>query len=472
MARRPVKLDGRDTKLDDNDEATQLVGWVALAESFLADLDRLPGDDPMSFCESATDAWQEQLPKGPRPSPNGPAALLIIDICVDLLQVASDAARDFVDTPDVRDRMTVETARERAREALTATVEEASGWLAGKPPETPEIERRKSVATSRLEDMQAEAEAQMTKDDADDARAAADPFGAILGYNSSNVDAAIIFTKVCSFTEREDVRYREAHERLRKMVDSELLRHVSDESDRFLDVVMAVLTDIVERRLSLSDQDAFDERRRQIRSALISFSSAIHSHREQSIRAARDKFGRNSAELLRVKGLFDELLESSFEYGWLNKMRDALLHGDINAFKMRLQASLDRENKADVLMDREYMLQFTKEAREKWLKRKELEDLEADPSVFDMIKTVQPLLVELQDRVDAIQYPDVAADTEIIRELIGRFNGRRGLYALQSGPGFTRRLKVPPYNLLAPRVLMYAQGYESESDESAESRTD
>jgi hypothetical protein len=55
--------------------------------------------------------------------------------------------------------------------------------------------------------------------------AAADPYGAILGYRDDNRDVGLIFDKVCSFTEAEHTRYRDAHERLRKMVDSELLRH-------------------------------------------------------------------------------------------------------------------------------------------------------------------------------------------------------------------------------------------------------
>jgi len=39
-----------------------------------------------------------------------------------------------------------------------------------------------------------------------------------------------------------------------------------------------------------------------------------------------------------------------------------------------------------VYMDREYMLQFTKQTRKKWLKRSELEAMTSDPSVLDMIK--------------------------------------------------------------------------------------
>lgn len=74
-----------------------------------------------------------------------------------------------------------------------------------------------------------------------------------------------------------------------------------------------------------------------------------------------------------------------------------------------------------------------------------------------MIKAVQPLMAALQDRLDKVLYPEVAADAATVRELIGRFGGRAGHYALQSRPGFTWRLGIPPHKRLAPRLLMFAE---------------
>jgi hypothetical protein len=111
-------------------------------------------------------------------------------------------------------------------------------------------------------------------------------------------------------------------------------------------------------------------------------------------------------------------------------------------------------------MDRGYMLQFTREARNKpWLKRSELEQMTSDPSVLDMIKALQPEMGQLQEKLDAIPYPNVADDAATIRELIGRFEGRQGLHALQDGPGFTRRTGIPPLHRLAPRVVTFADKY-------------
>jgi hypothetical protein len=169
--------------------------------------------------------------------------------------------------------------------------------------------------------------------------------------------------------------------------------------------------------------------------------------------------GRNTPQVQAIEDLFNDLKKTSFDYCWLEELRDALQHGDINAFKYDFTARLHGEPAVNVYMDREYMLQFTKQTRKKWLKRSELEAMTSDPSVLDMIKAIQPKMGEQQDKLDKIMYPNVANDAATVRELIGRFEGREGLYALQSGPGFARRLGLPPFHRLAARVLAFADNY-------------
>ena len=101
---------------------------------------------------------------------------------------------------------------------------------------------------------------------------------------------------------------------------------------------------------------------------------------------------------------------------------------------------------------------------DKKYKRDRFEALTSDPSVLDLIRDVQPRFGDLQKAIDKVMYPNVAEDAATVRELIQRFNGRRGLYALQLGPGFTRRLWIPPFNPLAPRVLEFADRYEESNE--------
>ena len=296
--------------------------------------------------------------------------------------------------------------------------------------------------------------------DAEDTEAAADPYGAILLHRDPSRSDAPIFERLCSFTNEENTRYRDAYERLRRMIDSELLQHISDESDRLCDVLVGVLGELQSQRVTLSDQDAMDERRRRIRSALISFTAALQIHEYQTIRSARRTLSLDRSQVEEVKTLFDDLKKMSFEYRWLEALRDALQHGDIDAFKWSFNASVCDNPEVKINMDRAFMLEFINDNRNKpWLKRRELEELDSDPSVLDMIKAIQPLMGPLQEKLDNVMYPNVAEDAATVRELIGRFQGRRGMYLLQTGPGFTRRQLAPSQTPLAPRVLHFADTY-------------
>ncbi|MEU7139303.1 hypothetical protein ABZ942_07630 [Nocardia sp. NPDC046473] len=451
-----------DKNVQEEQEDTAQVGeWVGRLEEFVASLEGIESDDPFGFCENAADVWKDGVSPDTAPPPTSPAMVIIIETFRALAQAMSAAMTDYASTPDARDRMTRAAAQGSLQNVLDGIVRDGHRWLSEGVPSEDEIRQRIESVGASFRAAQETAQQQMDQDAADDAAAAADPYGAILGYHDPNVDAAIIFTKVCSFTEDENKRYGDAYDRLRRMLDSELLRHISDESDRFCDVLIGVLADLRDNRISLADEDAIDERRRRLRSALISFTSALHSHKDQSIRAVRDAFGRRTPQEKAVLDLFDDLLSTSFEYRWLVKIRDALLHGDINAFKYDFTARLHGEPAVNVYMDRGYMLHFTREARETWLKRRELEQMTSDPSVLDMINAIKPLVGKLQEKLDAILYPNTADDAVTVKELIDRFNGRHGLYALQTGLGFTRRMRVPPYMPLASRVLAFATNYDT-----------
>jgi hypothetical protein len=410
---------------DDQEELDRVGEWIGRLKAFTAALDDIEGNDATDFCDNACEAWQEAaLPTVTSPSPS---ALVIFEALTALAKAATTVWADWKDTPDVRDRYTRETAQQLVKDALEGVLSAYKPWLSDGLPPSDQIQQRfREVAADVKEIM--DAIAQMRADmDAQDAEAEADPYGAILVHLDPSRSDAPIFEKVCSLTEEEDKRYRDAYERLRKMLDSELLGHISDESDRFLNQLVSILEDLRDNKIGIFDEDAFDERRRKVRSALISFTSALQSHEDQTIRAVRDTFGRRTPQEQAVLGLFNDLKANSFDYRWLLEMRDALLHGDINAFKYDFAARLHGENAVNVYMDRQYMFDFTKEARNKpWLKRGELQDRKSDPSVLNMIQTIQPLMGPLQEKLDQLLYPDAGEDAATVRELLARYPDKRG----------------------------------------------
>jgi len=440
------------------DEIACVRDWIGRLEAFISSLDDVEGDSATDFVGNACEAWQHiALASAVQVTPAG---LVIFEALNALAKASTTVGMDWADTPDVRDRYTRDSAQQLVKDALDGVLSECKRWPSEGLPPSDEIQRRFTAVGADLKESMDVLGKRTAEMDTEDAQAAANPYGAILLYRDPSVSDAPIFDRVCSFTEAENTRYVEAFDRLRRMIDSELFRHISDESDRLCDVLIGVLRELQSQPVLLTDPDAMDERRRKIRSALISFTAALQIHEYQTIRSVRLTPGLGRSQAEEIEALFDDLKENSFEYRWLEALRDALQHGDINAFKWSFNVSVRADPEVTINMDLAFMREFFKENRKKpWLKLRELEQLDSDPSVLNMIKAIQPLMGPLQTKLDKVLYPNVAEDVATVRELVGRFEGRQGVYFLQTGPGFTRRQLAPPQSPLAPRVLHFAVTY-------------
>jgi hypothetical protein len=436
----------------DDADGDALPRWVRWLDGYIAGLAALPGDTATDFCDAASDEWHRSLTQPP--APGSAPMLIVLEVVRTLTQVASTAALD--------ERISRNAAQASLIAALEGLRNDAQAWLDNCPPSADVIEARVEAVKATIKQAQDALADRVAEDEADDAYAREHPYGAILGYQDPEVEADIIFTQVCEFTEDEQNRYAEAHDRLRQLIDQDLFSYVSDSSDAFIDVVCDVLREIQDQAFSLSNMDESHKRVRRIRSALIAFTSALHIHQDQTYYQVKHKFGDKSDEHKAVRKLFNDIYSDCFGYRWLIELRHVMLHINMNAFTIAFTARLNGEAEINLGMSRHWMSKSSG-VMDKAYKRTELEAMTEDPSVLDMIKVLQSAFRSLQDKIDAIMSPaaEVAADVATVRELIGRFNGRRGMYALQTGPGFTRRLRAPSFSPLDPRVLAYAEQYEA-----------
>lgn len=442
----------------DGSDGNDLTWWIAWLDQYLADLPALPGEKAIDFCEAAGDLCQSAL-AGPPPAPNSAAALVLLEVARTFAQVMMAAALD--------ERVTREGAQASLLEALAGVRNDAQSWLDSGPPSAEVIAARVEAVKATFKQAQDAAANRIAEDEADDDYARAHPYGAILGYQDPTVQADIIFTQVCEFTEDEHNRYAEAYDRLKRQLDQDLFSYVSDMSDSFIDVVCDVLREIQDQTFSLSNLEEPHTRIRRIRSALIAFTSAVHSHQDQTLYQVKHKFGDGSDEHLAVKKLFNDIYSNCFAYRWLIELRHMMLHVNMDAFTVAMTARLHGDATIKLGMSR-YWMSKSSGVMKKAYKRTELEAMTEDPSVLDMIRDAQPAFGPLQDEIDAIMFPaaEVAEDAATVRELIKRFNGRRGLYALQTGPGFTRRFRTPSFSQLDPRVLTFADKHEANGQEA------
>jgi ElaB/YqjD/DUF883 family membrane-anchored ribosome-binding protein len=446
---------------DGNSDAEVLRHWLDHLAQFISSLDEIEGDDdPFDFIENAMEAYQGGVSPDTAPSPTSPAMLIIVETLRTLAQAMNSATGDFYETPDARDRVTRAVAQQSLARALEGVRQEGESWLTEVMPTAEQVRQRIALTGATFTAALDAGAQQMAEMDKEDAEAEADPYGAILLHSDPSRSDAPIFEKVCSFTEAENKRYADAHRALEKMLEGDLYLHVSDECDRLCDVLAEMMRE--SGKLSVTNTDAVEEMRRKLRSALISFTNALQIHEEQTIKRAEETFGRYARETRIIRKLFSDLKKSSFDYRWLRVQGDVLQHVDINAFKYGLTASLHGEPEVTVDTDREALLEFTKRSwNQPWLNRNELQAMDSDPSVLKMIEKIQPLMREMHAKITKVLYPNVARDVAIVKELIGRFEGRRGMYAMSTGPGFTRRKRTLQFSPLATHVLAFADNYEA-----------
>lgn len=251
-------------KVDDEHEDVERVrDWIERLETYSAALEDVEDDNATDFANNALEALNDAVLPHLVPA-KSPSMLLALEAVVAVTQAATKVIIDWADTPDVRDRYTRQTAGRLFETALDDVLSRGKSWLSEGLPPIDEVEQRIAAGAKDMQEAQETLGRRNAELEAQDAEAEADPYGAILVHLDPSRSDAPIFEKVCSLTEEEDKRYRDAYERLRKMLDSELVVHISDESDRFLDQLVSILEDLRDNKIGIFDADAWDERRRKV----------------------------------------------------------------------------------------------------------------------------------------------------------------------------------------------------------------
>ncbi|RQO51903.1 hypothetical protein DBV08_01940 [Rhodococcus sp. KBW08] len=429
------------------DPKEQVRDWGLRLSALRDALGEIEATTAIDFCELALAQLKEQVKLSP-PLRGTAANILVMDVMnVSVGFCARSGIEEDLSASD-------------ARLAITATIDRAigeiEGWIASSLPNDAEIARRFDSATTGMEESKEELESTVAARHAEDD--AASKHGAVLGYSDPTVDAKVIYTQVCEFSSEEHERYSTAYQRLTKKLNRDLLRYVQDSVGVFREDRQQALVALADGSFPMHNPDLSDEFAHRIRSATLTASNAFHIHQMQTYWAAQDSFGKPSTEYAKLTELFHGLYSGCHGYRWLLELRHTMLHISMEAASLRVAVEVDQDPTVAVTMDRGWMKESSG-VMDKAYKRTELLAMTSDPSVVTMIDQALPALTTIQEQIDKVLFPDLAGDAATVRELIGRFQGRRGTYALQLGPGFTPRLRIPPMRRLSPRVLSYADGY-------------
>src|SRR4051812_5732161 len=206
-------------------DAGRLGVWTDRLDAFKATLDAIDADDPFDYCAEAWEIWQGAAAADPPPATD-PAVLVVLGALQALAHSMTSATLDYYRTADVRDRMTISAVHTSLKHCLGTLRRECGRWLDEGAPPADEISTPSIALVASLQ------------------ASGAGP----------TVDTGIMFDKVCALTNTENKRYREAYDRLRTMVNRELLQHITVETDILSDVVAGIVLD-----LQSSHGSTFDE---------------------------------------------------------------------------------------------------------------------------------------------------------------------------------------------------------------------
>lgn len=185
-----------DTSAENTDGMDQLRRWVDALRNFRSTLTSIPARSASEFLEAATGAFQGVVKNDP-PQIGTPANPLILEIVHALLQLGIESAED--------ERVTVSVAQEAVAATVSGAITQAQDWLVNGPLAPTVAVQRVEEFRGKMQAMQDEVAARIAAENSPSSA-----HGALLGYTDPAVDAAAIFTQVCSFTDEEHERYSAA----------------------------------------------------------------------------------------------------------------------------------------------------------------------------------------------------------------------------------------------------------------------
>ncbi|ETZ38785.1 hypothetical protein L843_1282, partial [Mycobacterium intracellulare MIN_061107_1834] len=177
---------------DDQEEVERVREWIGRLNAFTSSLDDIVEEGPIDLCEKACEAWQASFTENP-PRPATAAALVVLETLQALMDAAFAATVDYYETPDVRDRMTRDDVLKSLREALRSVRQLSEQSLSNGLPSAEVIKQRNNSAITSMQRIKEAADKLQAQDEAHEAEAAADPYGAIfLHLDPSRSDAPIM----------------------------------------------------------------------------------------------------------------------------------------------------------------------------------------------------------------------------------------------------------------------------------------
>jgi hypothetical protein len=132
--------------LTDSDETLHPGIWVDRLDAFIAALDAIDADEPLSYCEQAWDIWDNAVVTDPLEHSH-PAMLIVLGVRQALASVMASTYRN---SAEARKKLTLTAVHASLAEELGAVRAECDRWEREGLPSAAEVRARSATAATGL----------------------------------------------------------------------------------------------------------------------------------------------------------------------------------------------------------------------------------------------------------------------------------------------------------------------------------
>lgn len=291
-------------------------------------------------------------------------------------------------------------------------------------------------------------------------------YSAMLMHGSSMPGVKVQLSVVNEFLADEHKRYDEAYGRLLAILETGIYAYVRRTMVAIQEAMEDDARQIVEGEIDSTQPGDSVNLAMRMRSAVLSFCSALHMHQEHNNLEAIDRYGDGSKVHNKIRRAFNRLYERSPEYRILWHLRNTMVHHALDVVSINATGFIDGNATPQAISYPRVNLQAIAELNPKISEamKKELLGRRHDPLVLELVGKAMPLVQETNRRVVKLLNPDLDEVCATVREFDSLFGGRDGVRCLTSEHSTN---EPPPlrisYSTWSGDVVMFARERRYES---------
>ncbi|MCZ4079578.1 hypothetical protein O1W68_16640 [Rhodococcus sp. H36-A4] len=233
---------------------------------------------------------------------------------------------------------------------------------------------------------------------------------------------------IAEFTKADYERYNDAYQTLNNLLNVNVFTYMRYTMFNLENAIQSDIDEMLSGRFAFGTQEEIVRVGIRMRSASLSFCSALHYHQEHTYKEVIGKHGDGSKQHKKIQRIFNRLFEKSPEYRLLYHTRNTMIHYTMDTITIDAGAAINRDKKKTAYSNPEVDISAIVDLNTE-ISDKYREELRAGPqrySIQGLARTAFPLVDEANDRILRIMHTDLDIACKEVIEFDKLFDGKIG----------------------------------------------